>query len=147
MSDDDAKGRELVLRSARVASGSDSDGGARDLAIRSAAPARGARATVTRADLAASLYRQFGLSRDEAASLVEAILEEISRALIDGGEVKLSSFGNLSVRRKKARMGRNPKTREEVPIPPRKVLVFRASRILKGRMNCRPRASRAGKPE
>jgi integration host factor subunit alpha len=94
---------------------------------------RGERA-VTRADLADVLYRQIGLSRQEAASLLEALLEEIASALCRGEPVLLSSFGSFSVRQKKQRMGRNPKTGKEVPILPRKVLAFQASRMLKARM-------------
>ena len=91
--------------------------------------------TVTRADLADSIYEQVGLSRNESADLVESIIEEMSNALVKGDNVKISSFGSLSVRQKGERIGRNPKTGEEVPITPRKVLVFRASHVLKNRIN------------
>jgi integration host factor subunit alpha len=91
--------------------------------------------TITRADLAESVYEQVGLSRNESADLVEAVLEEISRALIEGQNVKISSFGSFSIRQKGERIGRNPKTGIEVPILPRRVLVFRASHVLKDRIN------------
>lgn len=91
--------------------------------------------TVTRADLAEAVYRQVGLSRNESSDLVEAVLETMMRALIDGESVKISSFGSFLVRQKGERIGRNPKTGIEVPILPRKVLVFRASHVLKGRVN------------
>lgn len=91
--------------------------------------------TVTRADLAECVYEQVGLSRNESADLVEAVLEEISSSLIKGDNVKISSFGSFSVRQKGERVGRNPKTGVEVPILPRKVLVFRASHVLKDRIN------------
>jgi integration host factor subunit alpha len=91
--------------------------------------------TITRADLGESIYQQVGLSRNESSSLVEMVLDEISKQLIDGKTVKISSFGSFSVRQKKERIGRNPKTGVEVPITPRKVLVFRASHVLKDRMN------------
>ncbi len=91
--------------------------------------------TITRADLGESIYQQVGLSRNESAALVEMVLDEISKQLIDGKTVKISSFGSFSVRQKKERIGRNPKTGVEVPITPRKVLVFRASHVLKDRMN------------
>lgn len=91
--------------------------------------------TMTRADLAEAVYEQVGLSRNESADLVEAILNEISDSLINGDTVKLSSFGSFSVREKGERVGRNPKTGIEVPILPRKVLVFRASHVLKDRIN------------
>lgn len=92
-------------------------------------------ATITRADLAESVYEQVGLSRNESADLVEAVLDEISQTLITGEAVKLSSFGSFSIREKGERVGRNPKTGIEVPIKPRKVLVFRASHVLKNRIN------------
>ena len=91
--------------------------------------------TVTRADLAEAVYEQVGLSRNESADLVEAVLNEISENLIKGKNVKISSFGSFSVRQKGERVGRNPKTGIEVPILPRKVLVFRASHVLKDRIN------------
>lgn len=91
--------------------------------------------TVTRADLAESVYEQVGLSRNESADLVEAILDEVSDTLVKGENVKISSFGSFSVREKGERIGRNPKTGVEVPIKPRKVLVFRASHVMKDRIN------------
>ncbi len=91
--------------------------------------------TVTRADLAEAVYEQVGLSRNESAELVEAVLEEISDTLVKGDNVKISSFGSFSVRQKGARIGRNPKTGVEVPILPRKVLVFKASHVLKDAIN------------
>jgi len=91
--------------------------------------------TVTRADLSEAVYEEVGLSRNESAELVESVLDEISKALIKGEVVKLSSFGSFSVREKGRRIGRNPKTGEEVPILPRRVLVFRASHVLKNRIN------------
>lgn len=91
--------------------------------------------TMTRADLAESVYEQVGLSRNESSDLVELVLEEISKALIEGRNVKISSFGSFSIREKGERVGRNPKTGVEVPILPRKVLVFRASHVLKDRIN------------
>jgi integration host factor subunit alpha len=91
--------------------------------------------TITRADLADSVYEQVGLSRNESADLVEAVLDEISKTLIEGENVKISSFGSFSIREKGERIGRNPKTGVEVPILPRKVLVFRASHVLKDQIN------------
>lgn len=91
--------------------------------------------TITRADLAESVYQEVGLSRNESALFVETVLEEISKALIADDTVKLSSFGTFTVRQKNERVGRNPKTGEEVPILPRRVLVFRASHVLKDRIN------------
>lgn len=91
--------------------------------------------TVTRADLSEAVYQSVGLSRNESADLVESVLEEISRSLVRGETVKLSSFGSFSVRQKGGRIGRNPKTGEEVPIEPRRVLVFRPSHVLKDQIN------------
>lgn len=91
--------------------------------------------TLTRSDLSEAVYREVGLSRNECAQLVESILDRISEALVQGDTVKISSFGTFAVREKGARMGRNPKTGEEVPIDPRRVLVFRPSHILKDRVN------------
>lgn len=91
--------------------------------------------TITRADLAESVYEQVGLSRNESSDLVEAVLDEVSQALVRGENVKISSFGSFSLRRKGERVGRNPKTGIEVPILPRTVLVFRASHVLKDSIN------------
>ena len=91
--------------------------------------------TVTRADLSEAVYQEVGLSRNESAELVESVLNEISDALVRGEMVKLSSFGSFAIRQKGQRVGRNPKTGEEVPILPRRVLVFRASHVLKNRIN------------
>lgn len=91
--------------------------------------------TVTRAELSEAVYQEVGLSRNESADLVESVLAELSDALVRGESVKVSSFGSFSVRQKGERIGRNPKTGEEVPILPRKVLVFRPSHVLKNRIN------------
>ncbi|MAM67435.1 MAG: integration host factor subunit alpha, partial [Rhodospirillaceae bacterium] len=93
--------------------------------------------TVTRADLSEAVYQEVGLSRNESADLVESVLSEIADSLTHGETVKISSFGSFSVRQKGQRIGRNPKTGEEVPILPRKVLVFRASNVLKSLINSR----------
>jgi integration host factor subunit alpha len=91
--------------------------------------------TITRADLAEAVYGTVGLSRTESAELVERVLELIGDALITGANVKLSSFGSFQVRSKNERIGRNPKTGEEVPILPRQVLVFKPSNVLKSKIN------------
>ena len=91
--------------------------------------------TVTRAQLAEAVYQEVGLSRNESADLVESVLEEISDCLVEGEAVKISSFGSFQVRSKGGRIGRNPKTGQEVPIDPRRVLVFRASHVLKDMIN------------
>ncbi len=91
--------------------------------------------TITRAQLSESVYQEVGLSRNESAELLEMVLDEISNALAEGESVKISSFGSFSVREKGQRIGRNPKTGEEVPILPRRVLVFRPSQLLKAQIN------------
>jgi len=91
--------------------------------------------TVTRSHLAEMIYAEVGLSRNESADLLESVLERISSRLEEGESVKISGFGTFSVRQKGRRIGRNPKTGEEVPILPRRVLVFRPSHVLKSRIN------------
>lgn len=91
--------------------------------------------TITRAQLSEAVYQEVGLSRNESADLLEMVLDEISTALSEGEAVKISSFGSFSVRQKGQRVGRNPKTGEEVPILPRRVLVFRPSQLLKSQIN------------
>jgi len=91
--------------------------------------------TITRADLAETVYRRVGLSRAESAELVQSFLEEICAAAQRGETVKLSSFGSFVVRSKSKRIGRNPKTGVEVPILPRRVMVFKPSNVLKARIN------------
>ncbi|MCW5773819.1 MAG: integration host factor subunit alpha [Rhodospirillaceae bacterium] len=91
--------------------------------------------TITRADLGDAVYQTVGLSRNESAKLVEQVLDEVVAALIRGEAVKVSSFGSFMVRNKGQRVGRNPKTGQEVPILPRRVLVFRASNLLKAHIN------------
>lgn len=91
--------------------------------------------TVTRADLCEAVYRKLGLSRTESAELVNLVLTEICDCLARGESLKVSSFGTFDVREKRERMGRNPKTGEQVPIEPRRVMVFRASNVLKKRIN------------
>jgi integration host factor subunit alpha len=91
--------------------------------------------TVTRANLSDAVYQEVGLSRRESAELVDSVLNEISDALVRGEKVKLSSFGSFMVRQKGERVGRNPKTGDEAPILPRRVLIFRASHALKSRIN------------
>ena len=94
--------------------------------------------TITRADLSESVFQEVGLSRNESSDLVETILSEVVEALARGESVKISSFGSFTVRDKGQRIGRNPKTGQEVPILPRRVLVFRASNVLKTMINGAP---------
>jgi integration host factor subunit alpha len=90
--------------------------------------------TLTRMDLSEAVFREVGLSRNESADLVESVLNHVSDALVRGEQVKLSSFGTFSVRDKNARVGRNPKTGQEAPIPPRRVVTFRPSHLMKERV-------------
>ncbi|HSF91305.1 MAG TPA: integration host factor subunit alpha [Paracoccaceae bacterium] len=91
--------------------------------------------TLTRMDLSEAVFREVGLSRNESADLVETVLAHVADALASGENVKISSFGTFSVRDKNARVGRNPKTGEEVPIEPRRVLTFRPSHLMKERVD------------
>ncbi|MFN3482344.1 integration host factor subunit alpha [Rhabdaerophilum calidifontis] len=91
--------------------------------------------TITRADLCEAVYQKLGLSRAESSELVESVLREIADTLVRGETVKLSSFGSFVVRQKGERIGRNPKTGVEVPITPRRVLVFKPSNVMKARIN------------
>ncbi|MDC0737338.1 integration host factor subunit alpha [Cognatishimia sp. SS12] len=90
--------------------------------------------TLTRMDLSEAVFREVGLSRNDSAQLVESVLGHMSDALVRGEQVKISSFGTFSVREKAARIGRNPKTGQEVPINPRRVLTFRPSHLMKDRV-------------
>jgi len=98
--------------------------------------------TITRADLSESVFQEVGLSRNESSDLVETKLAEVVEALARGESVKISSFGSFTVRDKGQRVGRNPKTGQEVPILPRRVLVFRASNVLKSLINGAPDESK-----
>lgn len=91
--------------------------------------------TLTRAELGEAVHQAIGLSRAESAQLVETVLDRVADALVAGENVKLSSFGSFVLRDKNRRIGRNPKTGQEVPIEPRRVLTFRPSQILRDRIN------------
>jgi integration host factor subunit alpha len=91
--------------------------------------------TLIRKDIAEAMFKNIGLSRNESAEIVETILEKMSLALERGENVKISSFGTFSVNSKTRRIGRNPRTGEEVPITPRRVVTFRPSHILREFVN------------
>ena len=91
--------------------------------------------TTTRSTLSEAVFNNVGLSRNESANLVDSVFSEILTSLIKGNDVKISSFGTFVVREKKERIGRNPKTGEEVPITARSVVTFRASNVLKSKVN------------
>jgi integration host factor subunit alpha len=90
---------------------------------------------VTRARLYDAVYQKVELSRLESSALVELVLKEIADCVARGEAVKLSSFGTFIVRKKGQRMGRNPKTGVDVPISSRRVVVFKASAVMKQRIN------------
>ena len=91
--------------------------------------------TTTRSTLSEAVFKNVGLSRNESASLVDSVFDEILKSLISGDDVKIPSFGTFVVRKKSERIGRNPKTGEEVPISARSVVTFRASNVLKSKVN------------
>ena len=97
--------------------------------------------TTTRSTLSEAVFKNVGLSRNESASLVDSVFSEILSSLIIGDDVKISSFGTFIVRQKKERVGRNPKTGEEVPITARSVVTFRASNVLKSKVNTKNKTS------
>ena len=91
--------------------------------------------TTTRSTLSEAVFKNVGLSRNESSTLVDSVFNEILKSLINGNDVKISSFGTFVVRQKKERIGRNPKTGQEVPITARSVVTFRASNVLKSKVN------------
>lgn len=103
--------------------------------------------TLTRMDLCEAVHREVGLSRNESAHLVESVLDYISDALVAGETVKISSFGTFTLRDKAARVGRNPKTGQEVPINPRRVLSFRPSHLMRDRIAAGNKSQTHGKSD
>ena len=97
--------------------------------------------TTTRSTLSEAVFKNVGLSRNESATLVDSVFNEILKSLINGDDVKISSFGTFVVRQKSERIGRNPKTGEEVPITARSVVTFRASNVLKSKVNTKNKIS------
>ena len=91
--------------------------------------------TITRADITEAIYKELGLSSVESSKLLIQVLEEVSKALEQGKSVKISSFGTFTIHDKKQRIGRNPKTKVEVPITARRVVSFRPSQKLRKAVN------------
>ena len=91
--------------------------------------------TLTRSDITEAIYRDIGLSKQDASQLLESVLNHISEALIENRVVKLSSFGTFSPKNKRARVGRNPKTGIEADINARRVISFRPSSLMKEKIN------------
>ena len=110
------------------------DTGIGEREVQEAAGNGGSKGTLTKAELADLLFEKVGLNKREAKDMVETFFDEISAALVRGESVKLSGFGNFLLRDKPQRPGRNPKTGEEVPILPRRVMTFKASNVLKQRI-------------
>mgnify|MGYP001295573530 FL=1 len=100
--------------------------------------------TTTRSTLSEAVFKNVGLSRNESATLVDSVFGEILKSLIQGSDVKISSFGTFVVRQKKERIGRNPKTGQEVPITARSVVTFRASNVLKSKVNSKNKSNIGG---
>ena len=90
---------------------------------------------LTKAQLSEMLHEQLGLNKQEAKDYIEAFCEVIAAQLIEGQDVKISGFGNFEIRSKSGRPGRNPLTGEPVPIPPKRVVTFKASAMLKDQIN------------
>jgi len=90
---------------------------------------------MTKADLIEALYEKVGLSKKESSQIVEHIFDLIRARLEVGGKVKISGFGNFTIRAKNVRRGRNPQTGDEIKIAARNVLTFKASPVLKKALN------------
>ena len=90
---------------------------------------------MTKADLTEKVYEKLSCTKDEAFALVELTLETLKEAIAKEGHVKITGFGNFTVKQKNARKGRNPQTGEEITITPRKILTFKVSQILKVQIN------------
>ena len=102
---------------------------------------------ITRVDLYDAVHRKVGLSRGDSADLMESVLKEISDCIVRGETVKLAGFGTFTVRKKSQRLGRNPRTGVDVIIEPRRVVVFKASPIVKAQMNAKRPVSRSLSPQ
>ena len=89
----------------------------------------------TRKDLSNNIYKSLGFSRNFSSALVDDLFEILIQHLIKFNKIKISSFGTFEVINKKARIGRNPKTREEAQITSRKVVKFRPSLVFKKKIN------------
>lgn len=91
--------------------------------------------TVTRADVTEEICKEVGLSRKDASDIFDTVLDKIVQDLVNGNEVKLSSFGTFSLRDKKTRIGRNPKTGVEAEISSRRVISFKPSQTMRKMIN------------
>ena len=93
------------------------------------------RLNLTKKDLVNSVYMQIGFSKQVAENLIEEFLFSITSSLKKEKKLKISSFGTFTVRKKKSRIGRNPKTKEEKKISERNVVLFKASKEFKEFIN------------
>lgn len=91
--------------------------------------------TITRISITEAIYEEVGLSRKDSGDILDMAIEEIKAELVRGNDVKISSFGTFGLRKKNARMGRNPKTGKEAEISPRTVISFKPSQILRKAVN------------
>ena len=91
--------------------------------------------TITRADVAETIYEEVGLSRKDSGDILDMVIDEIKAELVKGNDVKLSSFGTMSLRKKNPRVGRNPKTGVEAEISARTVISFKPSQNLRKGIN------------
>ncbi len=91
--------------------------------------------SLTKADMAESLFNEMGLNKQEARDLVHLFFQELVASLAVGEQVRLSGFGNFALRDKKERPGRNPRTGEKIPVPARRVVTFRPGKKLQDRVN------------
>jgi integration host factor subunit alpha len=87
--------------------------------------------SLTKADIVERVYKEAGFSKKEAADLVDLVFKVIKDTLAKGEKVKISGFGNFSIRDKATRVGRNPQTGEAMDISARRVLTFKPSQVLK----------------
>jgi integration host factor subunit alpha len=90
---------------------------------------------LTKADVVEAIYEKIGISKKEAADLVELVFDTIKGNLSQGQKIKISGFGNFVVREKRSRVGRNPQTGQNIEISARRVLTFRPSQVLRAEVN------------
>ena len=91
--------------------------------------------SLTKSKLSKILMEQLGLNKHDSKELTESFFEVIAAQLVEGQDVKISGFGNFEIRSKAGRPGRNPRTGEPVPIPPKRVVTFKVSATLKDQIN------------
>ena len=89
---------------------------------------------MTKADIVEDIAQKTGLTKKEVGETVDLFLEEISKLLVDGHHLEIRGFGTFKVKERKERMARNPRTGEAVPVPARKVPIFKVSKMLKDRV-------------